>query len=192
MKVLILDNFDSFTFMLTDYVEQCGASCEVVRNNHPQLMDLVNQADALVISPGPGKPEEANLLMPILQKYALIKPILGVCLGHQAIGVFFGLTLKKALIPKHGKIDTLTHFDAVEMFANTPHTFNITRYHSLILTGQSPHVLVTGVSSTGEIMSIKHQNLPVWGVQYHPESCTTEHGIQLIKNFLQCAQQSKK
>lgn len=155
-------------------------------------MDLVNSTDALVISPGPGKPTEANQLMNVLERYAETKPILGVCLGHQAIGTFFGLALEQATVPKHGKIDTITHSDPVEMYAQIPQTFNITRYHSLLLKKDSPNIQVTGISSTDEIMSIKHKKWPVWGVQYHPESCTTEHGIQLIKNFLRCAQQSNK
>lgn len=188
MNVVILDNFDSFTFMLTDYLAQCGARCIVVRNNHPLLIDALLEADAVVISPGPGRPEDANQLMQALTKIALLKPILGVCLGHQAIGCLFGASLVHAKVPKHGKIETIQQTDSHGMYQHIPSSFNVTRYHSLVLSDCPSSMEVTARSTTGEIMSVKHEQLPIWGVQYHPESCTTEYGIQLIKNFLQLAQ----
>jgi anthranilate synthase/aminodeoxychorismate synthase-like glutamine amidotransferase len=175
--------------MLADYIEQCEARCTVIRNNHPSLIDKLLKADAVVISPGPGRPEEANQLMEALTAIAPIKPILGVCLGHQAIGCLFGASLVHAKVPKHGKIETIKQMDPQGMYQQIPSSFSVTRYHSLVLSDCPSCLEVTAYSTLGEIMSVKHQHLPIWGVQYHPESCTTEYGIQLVKNFLQLAQQ---
>jgi anthranilate synthase component 2 len=189
MKVLLLDNYDSFTYMLKDYIEQCGVVCDVKRNDDVNVVEAINRYDVLVISPGPQTPMDAGRLMESLQRYAFEKPILGVCLGHQGIGMFFGARLIKALKPKHGKIDMLTH-TAHPLFANIPHRFEATRYHSLILDSLPPELEIIASSADGEIMGIAHKSLPLWGIQFHPESCATGFGLQLIQNFLNLAQQN--
>jgi anthranilate synthase/aminodeoxychorismate synthase-like glutamine amidotransferase len=189
MKVLLLDNYDSFTYMLKDYIEQCGVVCDVERNDSIDVLDEINRYDALVISPGPQTPARAGKLMEALKRYVLLKPILGVCLGHQGLGVYFGARLIKAKQPKHGKIDTLTHKEH-PLFAGIPPTFDATRYHSLVIDSLPPELEIIAQSSTNEIMGIAHKSLPLWGIQFHPESCTTDFGLLLIKNFLKLAQQN--
>lgn len=188
MKVLLLDNYDSFTYMLKDYIEQCGVVCDVKRNDSVNVLDEISRYDALVISPGPQTPGDAGQLMQALERYVLVKPILGVCLGHQGLGVYFGARLMKAKQPKHGKIDTLTHTEH-PLFAGIPPTFDATRYHSLVIDSLPPELEIIASSGGGEIMGIAHKSLPLWGIQFHPESCTTEYGLQLIQNFLKLAQQ---
>lgn len=183
VKVLVVDNYDSFTYMLTDYIEQQGAVCTVIRNDELSVLDAWKNVDAIVLSPGPQAPQDAGLLMEVINQSYRHKPILGVCLGHQAIGEFFGATLQKATVPMHGKVDQMTHSNDV-LFANIPQTFSATRYHSLLLT-QVPHPLtVIAVSSKKEVMALRHKQLPIWGIQFHPESCLTEYGSVMIKNFL--------
>jgi anthranilate synthase component 2 len=189
MKVLLLDNYDSFTYMLKDYIEQCGVVCDVIRNDNDDVLSAISGYDALVISPGPQTPYDAGELMQALERYALVKPILGVCLGHQGLGLYFGARLMKAQQPKHGKIDTLTHTEH-PLFAGIPKNFNATRYHSLIIDSLPPELEIIAASASGEIMGIAHKSLPLWGIQFHPESCTTEYGLQLIQNFLKLAQQN--
>ncbi|OYU97098.1 MAG: aminodeoxychorismate/anthranilate synthase component II [Bacteroidetes bacterium B1(2017)] len=183
MKVLLLDNFDSFTHMLQDYLEQCGADCLVLRNNDP-LLDTIgsDMFDALVISPGPETPIKAGKLMDTLEKFIGKKPILGICLGFQAIGLQFGATLQKAKIPRHGKVDEHNHMGN-SLFDSVPSKFFATRYHSLILTNL-PNNLEAICWSGNEIMGLVHTQLPIWGVQFHPESCETPEGIKMVKNFL--------
>ncbi|MCA0426065.1 MAG: aminodeoxychorismate/anthranilate synthase component II [Bacteroidetes bacterium] len=182
MKFLLLDNYDSFTYMLRDYLEQCGAECVVFRNDEESL--LLQQAcdyDALVISPGPSTPADAGFMMLILQRFSSQLPILGICLGHQAIGELFGAKLVHAKLPRHGKTDTMSH-SGDRMFEGIHDSFQATRYHSLKLI-DLPEVLVQTASCEGEVMAIKHKYLPIWGVQFHPESCQTPDGLQILKNF---------
>ena len=188
VKVLLVDSYDSFTYMLKDYLEQGGAVCTVMRNDEPQLLESGSQFDALVLSPGPQDPSHAGLLMAVIQKYYEHKPILGVCLGHQAIGEFFGSVLEKATVPKHGKIDTLTHTGDL-LFKDIAPVFKATRYHSLLLTQVADCLTVIAHSDKDEVMAIKHHKWPIWGIQFHPESCSTEGGLAIIKNFLLLATQ---
>lgn len=182
MNVLLLDNYDSFTYMLADLIKQCGATCFILRNDDAQLMQLQkNDFDAWVISPGPQKPADAFLLMPFIKKWVQHKPVLGICLGHQGLGEYFGATLVKAVLPRHGKVDRITHEGNV-LFENVTNTFNATRYHSLVLQ-LLPESLVETCSCKNEIMGFAHKTLPVWGLQFHPESCETEFGLELLKNF---------
>jgi anthranilate synthase component 2 len=183
LNILLLDNYDSFTYMLKDYIEQGGASCTVIRNDELGLTDAALKADAIVISPGPKNPAAAGKLMTWLSSIVAKKPILGVCLGHQAIGELYGATLCKAQYPKHGKIETIHHHGNA-LFANVNSTFTATRYHSLVLRNLPDTLEEIAIAADGEIMGIAHKHLPIWGIQFHPESCTTVEGLKIIKNFL--------
>lgn len=182
INILLIDNFDSFTYMLKDYLEQCGAVCDVIRNNEP-LPENMSTCDGIVISPGPSTPTDAGYTMQVIHQFHATHPILGVCLGHQAIGEYFGATLTHAEMPIHGKVYDIYH-QADMMFNNIKSPFKATRYHSLVLKNLPPCLINTAYTEQGEIMAIRHKDLPIWGVQYHPESCLTEKGLVFIKNFL--------
>lgn len=185
-KILLYDNFDSFSYLLVDYLSQCGASVTVVKNNQPLSNILLDIPffDGIVLSPGPSRPEDAGFLEPFLAQIVNIKPILGVCLGHQAIGKLFGLTLEKAIKPMHGKqslIATKTH----QIFAKLPPQFNVCRYHSLVLKGDSNELTTIALSEQNEIMALAHRVLPIVGVQFHPEAILTEFGLKIIQNWVE-------
>lgn len=183
MKVLLIDNYDSFTHILRDYLVQQDVYCELVRNDEPRLLQL-NPAnfDALVISPGPETPQKAGYLMQVLPQWINALPVLGVCLGHQAIGEYFGATLVQAKIPRHGKVDEMEHLGGV-LFEAVPKSFFATRYHSLVLQ-DLPQTLWANCWCKNEVMALQHVSLPVYGLQFHPESCETQFGLEMIKNFL--------
>ena len=183
LKILLLDNYDSFTHMLKDYIEQCGAVCMVFRNNEISLaeIELLN-FDAIVISPGPKAPKDAGILMELIAFFYNKLPILGVCLGHQALAQFFGATLTKARLPRHGKVDLMEHNED-EMFSNLPSPFLATRYHSLII-NNLPEILIPTCFCNGELMAFRHSYFPIWAVQFHPESSQTIFGIEIIRNFI--------
>ena len=186
MKILLIDNYDSFTHILGDYFAQLGVDCLVIRNDQDTLLKLKPTSfDALVISPGPATPDKAGYLMKILPNWVSSLPVLGVCLGHQAIGEYFGAKLVKAMIPRHGKVDQMTHSGGV-LFDEIPNQFFATRYHSLVLT-ELPDEITVNCWSNQEIMAISHIYLPVFGLQFHPESCETQFGLRMIKNFLALA-----
>lgn len=187
MRVLLVDNLDSFSYMLKDYVGQCGATCDVIRTYEPLMQTNTSVYDAIVLSPGPGTPDKAGFLMPFLNTVINTKPILGVCLGHQAIGSFFGADLVKADLPRHGKVDLVLHQGNDPLFDGVPLSFEATRYHSLLLKQINPPLHITAKSMSGEVMSLRHESLPVWGIQFHPESCKTQNGIRIMKNFLALA-----
>jgi para-aminobenzoate synthetase component II len=191
MKFLLIDNYDSFTYMLADYVKQCNVACNVLRNDDGKLCDhdFVNTFDAMVLSPGPGNPQQAGLMMKLIGRYHTSKPILGICLGHQAIGEFFGATLVKALLPRHGKVDVVMHTDH-DLFHKVPGKLQVTRYHSLILTGVKEPLNVIASTADNEVMALAHNHLPLFGIQFHPESCLTEHGLTLIKNYTEIVKQN--
>lgn len=186
MKILLVDNFDSFTYMLKDYIEQCQVTVEVRRNDEDLPGVSLEQYGAIVISPGPGSPAEANQLMPFLRRSIERIPILGVCLGHQAIGAVLGGEVVHAALPRHGKTEMITHHKH-PLFTDIPEVFRATRYHSLILDRIRDPLEIIAQSERNEIMAIAHKTLPVCGVQFHPESCQTEYGRQLIENFLKMA-----
>jgi anthranilate synthase component 2 len=185
MNLLLIDNYDSFTWTLRDLILQCEAGCTVVRNDAVNLEDCADETDALVISPGPGRPPDAGLPA-LLAAYADSKPILGVCLGHQAIGEHFGAKLGKAPLPRHGKVDEVLH-SGDELFQGVSSGFNATRYHSLVLEALPSALLSIASTHDGVNMAIRHVNLPVWGIQFHPESCMTPYGITILKNFVRLA-----
>ena len=190
MKVFLLDNYDSFTFMLKDYIEQCGAECVVKRNDDDSINDdnILDEFDAIIISPGPKTPKESGCLMKIISTYHQKKPMLGVCLGHQGIGEFFGAKLVKSKLPRHGKVDEI-HLTNNKLFENTETKIAVTRYHSLLLEDVKLPLKIIAWSESNEIMAIAHHHLPIFGIQFHPESCLTKNGITFIDNFLKISKQ---
>ena len=184
-RILLIDNYDSFTYILYDYFLQLGTSCTVIRNDALPFDEILKlKFDALVLSPGPKKPKDAGLLPEIIEFFHDKVPVLGICLGHQGIGEFFGATLTKASLPVHGKTSTLYH-QYHPLFKGLPDHFEVMRYHSLILENiESTAFEEIASTSSGELMAIAHKKLPLIGVQFHPESILTEHGLQMLKNWL--------
>ena len=184
--LLMIDNYDSFTYNLVQYFAELGEEVKVFRNDEIAVEDIAKLNPARIcISPGPCSPAEAGISVETIKRYAGQIPILGVCLGHQAIGEAFGGKVIRAQKVMHGKAD-LIHHTGVGVFKNLPDPFTVTRYHSLAIEKSSlPAVLeVTATSSDGEIMGVRHRELAVEGVQFHPESILSEHGHALLKNFL--------
>ena len=186
-KLLVIDNFDSFTYNLVQYFGQCGASCTVMRNNERALEEVeVEPFDGLVLSPGPCDPDRAGISLPAVTHWQGEKPLLGVCLGHQCIGQAYGGKIVRADRLMHGKTSPILHKNS-HLFEDMPQPFSATRYHSLVIAPDSlPACLeVTAHTEENEIMGIRHKEHPIWGVQFHPESLATDHGIIILKNFLQ-------
>ena len=183
--LLLIDNYDSFTYNLYDYFRQLGAACEVIRNDAMPLEAFVaKEFDALVLSPGPGIPQNAGLMMPLIAHFHDKKPILGICLGHQGIGEFFGAKLQKATLPVHGKTSRMQHKGHF-LFEGLPTTFEVMRYHSLLLKNiEHTPLQPLAKTDTGEIMALAHETLPIVGIQFHPESILTQHGIDILRNWL--------
>jgi para-aminobenzoate synthetase component 2 len=184
-KILVIDNYDSFVFNLVQYLQQLGAECTVVRNDAVQANEA-SDYDGVLISPGPGTPEKAGISVEMIKYCAEHKiPLFGVCLGHQAIGVAFGATVSRAPELLHGKTSLVYH-NQEGVLLDIPSPFTATRYHSLCVEKDSvPTVLhVTGSTDSGLVMSMQHTTLPIQGVQFHPESVLTEHGHQMLANWL--------
>jgi anthranilate synthase/aminodeoxychorismate synthase-like glutamine amidotransferase len=189
MKILLIDNYDSFTFNLVQYLGEIGASCEVVRNDAIRVEEIGERAaQALVISPGPCTPNEAGISVEAVRRWAGELPILGVCLGHQSIAVAFGGRVISARELMHGKTSMISH-DGRGVFAGLPNPFEATRYHSLAVEGDSlpPELVRTASTEDGEIMAVRHVEHLVVGVQFHPESILTGQGKVLLGNFLRLA-----
>ncbi len=185
--ILMIDNFDSFTYNLVQYFGELGAEVKVIRNNALTVADIERMQPArIVISPGPRTPNEAGISLAAIRRFAGAIPILGVCLGHQAIGQAFGGKVVKAKRVMHGKVSSVRH-DGKGVFAGLPDGFTATRYHSLAVERESlPDCLeVSAQSEEGEIMGLRHRSLPVEGLQFHPEALLTEHGHAMLKNFLE-------
>jgi para-aminobenzoate synthetase component II len=188
VRVLVIDNYDSFVYNLVQYLAQLGAQCVVRRNDAVEPGD-VSSADGVLISPGPGTPERAGASMRIVQECAERgRPLLGVCLGHQAIGAVWGATVARAPELLHGKTSEV-HHNGVAVLAGLPQPFIATRYHSLtVLPETIPDELeVTGRTESGIVMALRHRELPVFGVQFHPESVLTDGGHRLLANWLRIA-----
>jgi para-aminobenzoate synthetase component II len=181
--ILIIDNYDSFVFNVARYFEELGERVTVRRNDEVTADDF--DARAIVISPGPCAPQQAGQSMDIVRRWSGIKPILGICLGHQVIGDVFGALVTRAKRPMHGDSSEITH-DGTGIFAHLPERFTVGRYHSLIVetAGRDLPLHVTARSEDGEVMGLKHRDHPTYGVQFHPESVLTEHGYDLLRNFL--------
>jgi len=186
-RLLMVDNYDSFTYNIVQYFGELGAEVEVFRNDEITLEGIAaRRPDRLVISPGPCSPAEAGISVAAIQHFAGKLPILGVCLGHQSIGAAFGGTIVRAQELMHGKTSVITTTQK-GVFAGLPEQFTVNRYHSLSIERAScPDVLeVTAWTQDGEIMGVRHKELAIEGVQFHPESILTEHGHAMLKNFLQ-------
>ncbi|HLI34521.1 MAG TPA: aminodeoxychorismate/anthranilate synthase component II [Terriglobia bacterium] len=184
--ILVIDNYDSFTYNLVQYLGELGAEVYVRRNDQTTLEEIQRlRPERIVISPGPKTPNEAGICLDLIRDFAGSKPILGVCLGHQAIGQAFGGKVVRAPQVMHGKT-SLIHHDAKGVFAGLPNPFPATRYHSLIVERESlPSCLeISATSPEGLIMGVRHKEMKVEGVQFHPESVLTEAGKQLLANFL--------
>jgi anthranilate synthase component 2 len=187
MKLLMVDNYDSFTYNLVQYFGELGAEVEVFRNDEITVEEIAGRApDRLVISPGPCSPAEAGISVAAIQHFAGKLPILGVCLGHQAVGAAFGGKIIRSQQLMHGKTSVISTTQA-GVFADLPAQFTVNRYHSLAIEKAScPEVLdVTAWTDDGEIMGVRHKTLAIQGVQFHPESILTEYGHAMLKNFLE-------
>jgi anthranilate synthase component 2 len=185
--ILMIDNYDSFTYNLVQYLGELGAEVAVFRNDEISIEKVeAMKPSHIVLSPGPCTPNEAGITLPVLQRLAGKTPILGVCLGHQAIGQAFGGKVVRAKQVMHGKVSRIQH-DQKGVFRELPDQFVATRYHSLVVQRESlPECLeVTAQAEDGEIMGLRHRSLPVEGVQFHPEAMLTEHGHKMLQNFLQ-------
>jgi para-aminobenzoate synthetase component 2 len=184
-RVLVVDNYDSFVYTIVGYLEQLGAECKVVRNDAVEA-SAASTHDGVLVSPGPGTPEDAGISMAIIEECARTRtPMFGVCLGHQALGVVFGATVDRAPELLHGKTSRV-HHDGTGVLQGLTSPFTATRYHSLTiepatLTGE---LIATAHTDTGVIMAIRHRELPLHGVQFHPESVLTEGGHRMLANFL--------
>lgn len=186
-KVLVIDNYDSFTYNLVHLVNELGRDVEVWRNDKFEL-SAVDQFDQILLSPGPGIPEEAGLLLDVIKTYAPTKSIFGVCLGQQAIAEAFGGSLLNLGRPMHGIATPISVLDKEEvLFKECPSTINVGRYHSWVVSNYGLPVClkITATDESDEIMALRHQEFDVRGVQFHPESVLTEHGKQMMKNWLE-------
>ena len=186
--LLMIDNYDSFTYNLVQYLSELGAEVRVARNDALTLDEIAALApERIVVSPGPGTPAEAGISREVIRRFAGQIPILGVCLGHQAIGEVFGGQVVRAPYLMHGKTSPIRHAGA-SLFTGLPDPFEATRYHSLIIQLPLPPVLeLTAFTQEGEVMGIQHRDYPVFGVQFHPESILTREGKILLENFLHMA-----
>ncbi len=185
--ILLLDNYDSFTYNLVDYFGQLGKRCHVIRNDEPVDRIASGYWDGLVISPGPEIPKKAGSLMMVLEHFAGLIPILGICLGHQAIGEFYGARLVHAEKPMHGKVSKIRICDNTCLFRGLPEKFSVVRYNSLVLEDLPDELIATSFAENGEIMALRHRELPVYGMQFHPEAILTENGLKMIQNWLECS-----
>jgi len=189
-RILVIDNYDSFVYTLNGYLQQLGATTEVIRNDDAALSDipaLLEGYDGVLVSPGPGTPADAGFSIPVVHEAVRLNvPLLGVCLGHQAIAEAFGATVAHAEELMHGKTSLVTHDDST-LFDGVPEQFNATRYHSLAVVNETvpKELVVTAHTPGGVIMGLNHISAPVFGVQFHPESVLTEGGYQMIANWLE-------
>ena len=186
MQILMIDNYDSFTYNLYQYFGILGAKVEVFRNDKIEVNKIdISKYRSIVISPGPGRPTDAGVSKDIIEKFKGIVPILGVCLGHQVIGEVFGSKIVRADVVMHGKTSKIYHNDD-EIFEDVPDPFIATRYHSLAIERESisDELLITAISDDGVIMGVRHIEHPIWGIQFHPESILTKYGMKILENFL--------
>jgi anthranilate synthase component 2 len=186
MSILLLDNYDSFTYNLLHYLAELGAVTEVVRNDALTVEEIRRKSPAgILISPGPGHPQDAGICPEVIRQLGPEIPIFGVCLGHQAIGMVYGGTVMRAPQPMHGKTSPMLH-DGKGVFSGLPSPFTATRYHSLVVQRETlPDALeITAHTQDGLIMGLQHREYPIHGVQFHPESIASEHGHDLLRNFL--------
>ncbi len=190
--IVIIDNYDSFTYNLVQYLGELGAQVQVFRNDAVSVEEIDKLAPShIVISPGPGDPSEAGISNEVILRLGPSHPLLGVCLGHQCIGAAFGGKVVRAPRLMHGKVSPVYHYGE-DLYVGIPSPFEATRYHSLIVAEPVPDVLeVTAFTKEGEVMGLRHRQHPVYGVQYHPESILTAHGKHLLRNFLAVGQANR-
>jgi len=185
--ILVIDNYDSFTYNLVQYLGELGSSLQVRRNNEVTLDEIAQLGpEQIVISPGPGRPEQAGVTLDVIKRFGPSVPLLGVCLGHQAIGMAFGGSVVRAPAPMHGKTSTIKH-DGRGVFADIASPFSVARYHSLVVQrGDFPDDLEIAAQTEddGTVMALRHKQYPIHGVQFHPESILTREGMHLLRNFL--------
>ncbi|MCC7362265.1 MAG: aminodeoxychorismate/anthranilate synthase component II [Anaerolineales bacterium] len=190
MTLIVIDNYDSFTYNLVQYFGELGAAPQVYRNDQVTLAEIEQQhPTALVISPGPGDPNDGGISNAAIRHFTGRLPVLGVCLGHQCLGAVYGGSVVRAPRLMHGKTSRIHHHGS-DLFANLPSPFEATRYHSLIVQEPLPAELeVTAFTTEGEVMGLRHRQYPTFGVQFHPESILTEHGRDMLRNFLEIGAQ---
>ena len=187
--ILLIDNYDSFTFNLVHFLGDLGVQCDVRRNDALSAEEaMALEPEAIVLSPGPCAPEQAGICLDLIAQAAGRVPLLGVCLGHQAIGQAFGAVVERAPTPMHGKLSEVVHAGS-DVFAGLPSPFQATRYHSLVVREESMPGMLQATAHTrdGVVMGLRHRDFPVFGVQFHPESIASEHGHELLANFLAIA-----
>lgn len=184
--ILLIDNYDSFTFNLVDYFCQLGVECDVVKNDISPDKYLDKKYDAVVISPGPGVPKNAGYLLKVIEKTYRKTPILGICLGHEAICEYFGGKLERAIKPMHGKVSKI-QCAKTSIFRGLPEYINVVRYHSLVCRDLPDQLKTIALTEEMEIMGVQHVSLPIWGVQFHPEAALTEFGLEILKNWLEAS-----
>ena len=189
--VLLIDNFDSFSHILADYLRQLGMDLHIVRNDVDPGLLLAQEWEALVLSPGPETPEKAGNLMAILGQYVYEIPVLGICLGHQALGQFFGASLVKGRQPVHGKVHEVFQRKSHPYLEGIPESFNVTRYHSLEIRNLPDQLQVLLETEKGELMAFAHAHLPILGIQYHPEAHLTQFGLEILGNWWKACLASK-
>jgi para-aminobenzoate synthetase component 2 len=186
VRVLVIDNYDSFVFNLVQYIGQLGVECDVRRNDEIEVADVGRlRPDGVLLSPGPGTPQRAGICMKLIEEYAGTLPIFGVCLGHQAFGAVYGGIVDRAPELLHGKTSPVYH-DGAGVLRGLPNPFTATRYHSLAVTEDTlpPEIEVTGRTESGIVMAMRHRTLPIEGVQFHPESVLTQGGHLMLANWL--------
>ncbi len=185
MKILVLDNYDSFTYNLVHYLEKAGEehTIDVFRNDQIGLEEM-EIYDKIVLSPGPGLPSQAGIMIDLIKRYASTKSIIGICLGHQAIAEAFGAKLKRLDIVYHGVTSLIDIVQPDYVFENLPNSFNVGRYHSWVVTELPSELISTSCDEKGNIMSIKHKLYDLRGIQFHPESILTDYGLQIISNWI--------
>ena len=194
MKILVIDNYDSFTYNLVQYIGELGAEVVTIRNDQCGVKEILSSSgifkpDRILISPGPGRPRNAGISLSLVQEISKMKepiPIFGVCLGHQVIGEAFGATVGPAKCIMHGKVSKVTH-SGIGLFRKIPSPYTVTRYHSLaLLEDKLPHCLeILARTDDQEIMAIRHRDLPFYGVQFHPEAILTDFGYDILQNFME-------
>lgn len=182
--ILLVDNFDSFTYNLVDYFEQIGETCHIVRNDiSPEALPDIN-FNKVILSPGPGIPEKAGYLMDYIKYFESKLPILGICLGHQALAQYYGATVEKAIKPMHGKLSTVYQTKKHPLFNDFPNKWNVVRYHSLVVKNYlNTQLIPLAQTEAQELMIFEHKQLPICGIQYHPEAALTEFGIEILGNW---------
>ncbi len=182
--ILLVDNFDSFTYNLVDYFEQIGEQCHIVRNDiSPESLKALDFT-SVVLSPGPGNPNQAGFLMEYIQYFEFKLPILGICLGHQALAQHYGATIEKAIKPMHGKLSSVYKTQVHPLFLNIPERWDVVRYHSLVVNNyKDTPIIPLAITTEQELMIFAHKQLPICGIQYHPEAVLTEFGIEILGNW---------